>query len=65
MTDREIDLIVGSLLHDIGKVIYRTGEDGRKHSKSGYEFAKNEMGIKIPGILDKIPPCGRTKRSKA
>ena len=27
MTDREIDLIVGSLLHDIGKVIYRTGED--------------------------------------
>ena len=54
MTDREIDLIVGSLLHDIGKVIYRTGEDGRKHSKSGYEFAKNEMGIKIPGILDQI-----------
>ena len=31
MTDREIKLVIGGLLHDIGKVIYRQGEDGRKH----------------------------------
>ena len=39
MNDRQIKLIIGSLLHDIGKVVYRTG-DGRNHSESGYEFLK-------------------------
>ncbi len=54
MTDKQIDTIMGSLLHDVGKVIYRTGEDARKHSKSGYDFLKNEVGIEIPGILDAV-----------
>ena len=35
ITDRQIELIVGSLLHDIGKVVYRSG-DGRDLSVSGY-----------------------------
>lgn len=40
MTEKEIKLIIGSLLHDVGKVIYRQGEDRRKHSQSGYvEYA--------------------------
>ena len=26
LTDRQIKLVVGSLLHDIGKVVYRSGD---------------------------------------
>ena len=44
LTDRQIKLVVGSLLHDIGKVVYRSG-DGRNHSTSGYDFLKNEAKI--------------------
>ncbi len=43
MTDREVKLVLGGLLHDIGKVIYRQGDDGRKHSQSGYDFLKDEV----------------------
>ncbi len=39
MDDKQIRLVIGSLLHDIGKVAYRSG-DGRNHSKSGYDFLK-------------------------
>ncbi len=39
MQDKQIKLIIGSLLHDIGKVVYRSG-DGRQHSASGYDFLK-------------------------
>lgn len=46
MTDIEIKLILGGLLHDIGKVVYRQGGDRRKHSCSGYEFLKQEIGWK-------------------
>ena len=41
ITDRQIKLVIGSLLHDIGKVVYRSG-DGRNHSQSGYEYLKTE-----------------------
>ena len=44
MTEKQIKLVVGSLLHDIGKVVYRSG-DGRNHSQSGYEYLKNEARI--------------------
>ena len=37
ITDDQIKLMIGSLLHDIGKVVYRSG-DGRNHSQSGYEI---------------------------
>lgn len=53
MKENEVKLIVGSLLHDIGKVIYRTG-DGRKHSKSGYDYLKEEVGIQDKAILDSV-----------
>lgn len=53
MTDRELKLITGALLHDIGKVIYRGG-DGRKHSISGYEFLKDEAGITDGEVLDAV-----------
>ncbi|MCM1326310.1 MAG: type III-A CRISPR-associated protein Cas10/Csm1 [Bacteroidales bacterium] len=43
MTDREVKLVLGALLHDIGKVIYRQGDDRRKHSQSGYDFLRDEV----------------------
>lgn len=47
MTDREVKLVLGGLLHDIGKVIYRQGDDRRKHSQSGYDFLKNEIQTEV------------------
>ena len=44
LTENQIKLTIGSLLHDIGKVTYRSG-DGRAHSQSGYEFLKNEADV--------------------
>ena len=32
MTENQVRLTIGALLHDVGKVIYRTG-DGRNHSE--------------------------------
>lgn len=37
-------------MHDIGKVAYRGG-DCRNHSQSGYDYLKNEVGMKDPDIL--------------
>ncbi len=51
LTDREIKLVVGSLLHDIGKVVYRGG-DGRNHSTRGYEFLKDQAKIEDTEILN-------------
>ena len=45
MDDRQIKLIIGSLLHDIGKIAYRAG-DGRNHSQSGYDFLK-EISLEL------------------
>lgn len=35
MTDEKIKLIIGSLLHDIGKVVYREGDDRNHHGRWG------------------------------
>lgn len=51
LTEKQIKLTIGSLLHDIGKVVYRSG-DGRTHSQSGYEFLKNEAAVEDQSILD-------------
>ena len=51
MTDREIQLVTGALLHDIGKVIFRSGEH-KKHSISGYEYLREEKKIKNSEILN-------------
>ena len=51
----QIKLLIGCLLHDIGKVLYRAGDSGT-HSSSGYNYLLNEIKIEdkeIPlGILD-------------
>ena len=51
MTDREIKLVMGALLHDIGKVAFRAG-DGRQHSMSGYEFLKEDLHLSDTELLD-------------
>lgn len=51
MTEKEVKLIIGSLLHDVGKVIYRQGDDRRKHSQSGYDYLKDEIKITDKEIL--------------
>ena len=58
--EKLVNLIIGSLLHDVGKVIYRTG-DGRKHSVSGADFLKNEAKLTDKEILN----CVRYHHSDA
>ena len=53
MTERQVKLMIGSLLHDIGKVIYRQG-DRRDHSISGYDFLKEDAGISDTEVLDTV-----------
>ena len=53
MEESVVKLVVGSLLHDIGKVLHR-GHDGRNHSESGYDFLKNDLGIADTVILDQL-----------
>lgn len=43
--------VFGSLFHDIGKVIYRSGGSRKSHSESGYEYLK-EAGIQDEKILN-------------
>lgn len=50
MDNKLIDLIIGSLLHDIGKVIYRTKNQKINHSELGYEYL--EKLTKEKPILD-------------
>lgn len=52
MTDKKMKLIIGSLLHDIGKVVYREGSDRRNHSISGRDFLKEEGEVQDKEILD-------------
>lgn len=54
MRDEQVKLVIGGLLHDVGKVIYRQGSDRRKHSQSGYDFLKNDALIKDEDILESV-----------
>ncbi len=51
--DLQYKIQAGAMLHDIGKVLYRAA-DGRNHSRSGYDFLKDEAGIKDRDILDQV-----------
>ena len=53
MKDNQLKVIIGGLLHDVGKILYRAS-DGRNHSQSGYEFLKNELKIADADILDQV-----------
>ena len=39
MQEKQIKLVIGSLLHDIGKVIFRTG-NMKTHSQSGLKLKR-------------------------
>ena len=52
MTEEKVKLITGSLLHDIGKVIYRQGTDRRNHSTAGGDYLKDEVGITDRVVLE-------------
>ena len=53
MEDRKLKLIIGGMLHDIGKILYRA-TDGRSHSLSGYDFLKEEAGNIEEEILEQV-----------
>lgn len=52
VNSNQIKIVIGGLLHDMGKVLFRYN-DGRNHSTSGYEFLL-ENGISDPEILDQV-----------
>lgn len=52
MDDIELKLISGSLLHDIGKVVYREKGDKRTHSQNGYDYLKEEVKLTDEDILN-------------
>ena len=52
--DISLKIAIGALLHDIGKVIYRQGDDARKHSISGHDYLKDSVGISDRDILDSV-----------
>ena len=46
-------ITTGSLLHDVGKVVHRTG-DGHSHAESGYAFLKEQAGLDDGEILQQV-----------
>lgn len=53
MTDERVKVILGGLLHDVGKVVYRAGA-AERHSLLGEKWLKEEGGIKDQDILDQV-----------
>lgn len=54
MTDKEVSIVLGALLHDIGKVIYRRGDDRRNHSQSGHDYLKDNINIENRDVLEAV-----------
>lgn len=52
MTDKEKKLVLGGLLHDIGKVIPCQGQERTAHSQRGYVFLKKEAQFADSDVLD-------------
>lgn len=52
MDKKQVQIVLGGLLHDVGKVVHRHS-DGRRHCESGYDFIK-EQGIDDEEILAQI-----------
>lgn len=53
LNDRKIKIILGSLLHDIGKTLYSKGNN-KNHCDSGYDFLKNEVNVQNDEILKAV-----------
>lgn len=61
MTESDAKIIIGSLLHDIGKVIYQDENESKTLGQSGYDYLKNIVGVNDQTILD----CVRYSDKKA
>lgn len=53
MDERIFKLTVGGLLHDVGKVIYRTGR-GKNHGDLGADYLLQELQIQDEEILNQV-----------
>lgn len=52
LDEKRLRLVIGALLHDIGKVIYRTGTDNRRHAISGADYLRSDrVGLQDKDIL--------------
>lgn len=56
MTKTQIKLVIGSLLHDIGKLVFRSEAEDKteSHSSLGYEFLKHDIGVSDNEILNAV-----------
>ena len=54
MTNTQIKLVIGSLLHDIGKIVFRSEDKTESHSILGYEFLKQDIGVSDSEILNSV-----------
>lgn len=62
MNEQTLRATFGGLLHDVGKLVFRAGEDGRDHSASGYALLSGLLpGQPWKGVLD----CVRYHHAKA
>ena len=61
MEKRQVQLIYGSLLHDIGKAVQRAGGEGGIHSKIGGDFIASLDGKEMEELRT-MPFTGRKKR---
>lgn len=53
METEKVRVILGGLLHDIGKVVYRT-ESTKNHSRLGNEFLKETVGLSDSAVLEQV-----------
>ncbi len=53
MKDTDLKLVISAILHDIGKLVYRSGVNGN-HSSNGYDYLKNTIGINDKDILEAV-----------
>ena len=51
MEEKLAKLAAGALLHDVGKIVHRSGFDGRNHSVSGGDWLESECGVSDGDIL--------------
>ena len=52
MKTSELQILFGALLHDIGKIIFRTGLSVANHSELGFNYLKDQIGIGDQAILN-------------
>lgn len=54
MDERKLKLAIGALMHDVGKELFRTSEEWKKHAVLGEAFLKEQCSIDDREILDAV-----------